>query len=148
MSTLSQNVKILKSFDFEKSLLKVYGSSKISKIILDLNTDEQLGKKGILSTGDSLPDYSPNTFPFKQGKSGFAGITSHMTLFGEGDFHGAFTLDTKRFPLIIFSADSKAGDLETRYTENIYGLTKESIQELKEQSIDEIQAANRKGIGI
>ena len=148
MSTLSQTVKKLNSFDFEKSLLKVYGSSKISKIILDLNTDEQLGKKGILSTGDSLPDYAPFTIASKQGKSGFAGVTSHMTLFGEGDFHGRFVLDAKKFPLIIFSTDSKAGDLETRFTENVYGLTKESIQELKEQSIDEIQADNRKGIGI
>lgn len=148
MSTLSQTVKKLKSYDFEKSLLKIYASSKFTNIILDLNTDEQLGKKGILSTGDSLPDYSPNTLPFKQGKSGFAGITSHMTLFGEGDFHEKFTLDATKFPLFIFSTDSKAGDLETRFTENIYGLTKESIQELKEQSIDEIQNDNRKGIGI
>ena len=148
MSTLSQTVKKLNSFDFEKSLLKLYGSSKISKIILDLNTDEQLGKKGILSTGDSLPDYSPNTLPFKQGKSGFAGITSHMTLFGEGDFHESFILDASSFPLFIEATDPKTNDLALRYGENIFGLTKESIQELKEQSIDEIQADNRKGIGI
>lgn len=146
MSTLSQNVKILKSFDFEKAILKVYKDN--DNIILDLNTDEQLGKKGILSTGESLPDYSPNTFPFKQGKSGFAGITSHMTLFGEGPFHKSFFLDSAKFPLIINATDSKASELEERFTEDIYGLTTESIQELKEQSIDEIQAANRKGIGI
>lgn len=148
MSTLSESVKRLNSFDFEKALLKVYASSKISKIILDLNTDEQLGGKGILSTGASLPDYKPFTIASKQGKSGFAGITSHMTLFGEGDFHESFTLDADKFPLIIFATDPKAGELEGRYSENIYGLTKESIQELKEQSIDEIQAENRKGIGI
>ena len=148
MSTLSQTVKKLNSFDFEKALLKVYASSKISNIILDLNTDEQLGKKGILSTGESLPGYAPFTIASKQGKSGFAGITSHMTLFGEGNFHEGFKLDAKKFPLIIFSTDSKAGDLETRYTENVYGLIKESIQELKEQSIDEIQAELRKGIGV
>ncbi len=148
MSTLSQTVKKLNSFDFEKALLKVYASSKISKIILDLNTDEQLGKKGILSTGDSLPDYAPFTIASKQGKSGFAGITSHMTLFGEGDLHESFILDAAKFPLIIDATDSKTNDLVNRYTENIFGLTKESIQELKEQSIDEIQAENRKGIGI
>ena len=148
MSTLNQAVKNLKSFDFEKVLLKVYGTTKITNIILDLNTDDQLGKEGILSTGASLPDYKPFTIASKQGKSGFAGITAHMTLFGEGDFHEGFTLDAAKFPLIIFSTDSKAGDLETRYTENVYGLTKESIKELKEQTIDEIQAANRKGIGI
>lgn len=146
MSTLDQTVKKLSSFDFEKVLLKVYKDNET--IILDLNTDEQLSKKGILSTGASLPGYKPFTIASKQGKSGFAGITSHMTLFGEGDFQGAFILDAKRFPLIIFSTDSKAGDLETRYTEDVYGLTKDSIQELKEQSIDEIQAENRKGIGI
>lgn len=148
MSTLSQSIKILNRFDFEKSLLKVYDSTKIKNIILDLNTDEQLGKKGILSTGALLPDYKPFTIASKQGKSGFGGITGHMTLFGEGPFHEGFTLDAKKFPLIIFSSDSKAGDLEIRFTENIYGLTKESIQELKEQSIDEIQADNRKGIGV
>ncbi len=146
MSTLSQTVKKLKSFDFQKALLKVYKDNET--ILLDLNTDEQLGKKGILSTGASLPDYSPNTIPFKQGKSGFAGITAHMTLFGEGEFHEGFTLDATKFPLFIDSKDSKTNELVSRYTENIFGLTKESIQELKEQLIDEIQAANRKGIGI
>ena len=146
MSTLSQTVKKLKSFDFEKALLKVYKDNET--ILLDLNTDDQLGIKGILSTGDSLPDYRPFTIASKQGKSGFAGITEHMTLFGEGDFHKGFTLDATKFPLFIDSKDSKTNDLVNRYTENIFGLTKESIQELKEQLIDEIQAANRKGIGI
>ena len=146
MSTLKESVNTLNSFDFEKAILKVYKDN--DNVILDLNTDEQLGKKGILSTGDLLPDYKPFTIASKQGKSGFAGITGHMTLFGEGSFHKGFTLDASKFPLIIFSKDSKAGDLEGRFTEDIYGLTKESRQELKEQSIDEIQAANRKGIGI
>ena len=148
MSTLSETVKRLNKFDFEKALLKVYGSTKITNIILDLNTDEQLGKKGIDSKGNSLPDYSPNTLPFKQGKSGFAGITSHMTLFGEGDFHESFILDASSFPLFIEATDPKTNDLAFRYGEDIFGLTKESIQELKEQTIDEIQAANRKDIGI
>ena len=146
MSTLSQTVKKLKSFDFEKALLKVYKDNET--ILLDLNTDDQLGIKGILSTGDSLPDYRPFTIASKQGKSGFAGITEHMTLFGEGEFHEGFTLDATKFPLFIDSKDSKTNDLVNRYTEDIFGLTKESIQELKEQLIDEIQAANRKGIGI
>lgn len=148
VSTLSESVKKINSFDFEKALLKVYGSSKISKIILDLNTDEQLGKQGITSGGLSLPQYKPFTKELKNGLPGFAGVTDHMTLFGEGDFHKAFILDASKFPLIIDSTDSKTNDLVNRYTENIFGLTKESIQELKEQSIDEIQAANRKGIGI
>ncbi len=148
MSTLNQTVKKLNSFDFEKAILKVYSSTKITNIILDLNTDEQLGKKGILSTGESLGKYKPFTIASKQGKSGFAGITSHITLFGDGPFHEGYTLDADKFPLIIFSSDLKETKLVTRFTEDIFGLTKESIQELKEQSIDEIQEAQRKGIGI
>lgn len=147
MSTLKQTVNRLKSFDFEKAILKVYKDN--DNIIIDLNTDSQLGEKGIDSTGSLLPGpYAPFTIASKQGQSGFGGITSHITLFGEGAFHNKFFVEASKFPIIINSSDAKRNELVDDWGEDLFGLTKESIQELKEQTIDEIQAANRKGIGI
>lgn len=147
MSTLSETVKKINSFNFEKSILNVVKDN--DNVLIDLNTDSQLGEKGVDSTGSALPGpYAPFTIASKQGKSGFAGITSHVTLFGEGDFHGKFFVDASKFPIIINSSDSKRNDLVSEWGEDVFGLTDESQSEFNDQILDDVQDANRKGIGI
>lgn len=107
-------------------------------LAVSLNTDSQLGSKGIDSTGSKLDgEYAPFTVAFKKqfGGAGFGKVTNHITLFGEGDFHGDFFLDAKKFPAKLDSKDSKRNQLASEWGENIFGLTNESLNELTETEV-------------
>lgn len=145
MSTLNQTVKKLKSFDVEKGLLIIL--KKESNFITDLNTD-QLGQDGIDSLGKSLGEYRPFTIDKKRNKSGLSGITSHVTLFDEGDFHRSFFVDASSFPVEIDARDPKRDELGDKYGEDIIGLTDESQSELNEVILPDVQELYRKGLGI
>ena len=146
MATLTQSIKKLKSFDFEKAILKVVKDN--DNVAIDLNTDSQLGEKGIDSKGNLLPGpYAPFTIDSKRGLSGFAGVTSHITLFGEGNFHESFSMNANSFPVIIKASDSKRNELINEWGD-VEGLTPESQSEFNEQILDDIQSTLKKGIGI
>lgn len=108
-------------------------------LAISLNTDDQLGEKGIDSKGNELPKpYAPFTVDFKKAfGSGFGSITDHITLFGEGNFHKGWIMDARRFPVTFYSTDSKAGDLSKEWGKDIFGLTKQNIDELVNTEVKE-----------
>lgn len=116
-------------------------------IAIDLNTDEQLGKRGIDSTGKKLPTpYAPLTIAIKKATGrGFGSVTDHITLYGEGDFHKAWFLDAKRFPTVFGSKDPKADELAREWGKDIFGLTKQNedafIKEIEGEIYQELQKA-------
>ena len=147
MATLVQSSKRVKSFDFEKAILKVVKDN--DNVILDFNTDSQLGEKGIDSKGNVLPGpYAPFTIDSKRGLSGFGGVTDHITLYHTGDFHESFIVKASNFPIEIDATDSKTSELKSDWGEDIFGLTQESQSEFNEQVLDDIQETLKKGIGI
>jgi hypothetical protein len=144
MSTLEQSVKKVKSFDFEKAILKVVKDNDNTAI--DLNTDSQLFDKGIDSTGSLLPGpYAPMTIGIK---SILGQPTDRITLRDTGDFHDGFFMDASKFPLVIDSSDSKTSELKSEWGEDIFGLTDESQTEFNEQILPDIQDSLKKGIGV
>ena len=146
MATLAKQLKSLKNFDLERAMLQVVKDN--DNIVLDLNTDSQLGEKGIDSKGNLLPGpYAPFTIDSKRGLSGFAGVTDHVTLFQEGDFHDGFFIHATSFPIEIDSSDSKTGQLKSEWGD-IFGLTDESQSELNAHILPDVQDAYRKGLGI
>jgi hypothetical protein len=147
MATLEKSVNNLKSFNFDREFLKVIKDKE--EIVLDLNTDSQLGEKGIDSTGSSLPGpYRPFTIESKRGRSGFAGITSHITLFQEGNFHNSFFLKAGKFPIEIDASDPKKAKLVKDWGKDIFGLTEESKDELVDHILDPVQDMLRAKFGI
>ncbi len=144
MATLTQSIKNLKSFDFEKAILKVVKDN--DNVALDLNTESQLFGKGIDSKGNLLPGpYAPFTIEIKNLKGQ---PTNRITLRDTGEFHEGFFMKATSFPVEIDSSDSKTSELKSQWGEDIFGLTDESQSEFNEQILDDIQTALKKGIGI
>lgn len=101
--------------------------------ILDLVRIDQLFKKGIDGLGRPItPEYKPFTI---DRKSRLGQEINHVTLRDTGAFYRAFTTDYGSSKLEIFSTDSKATSLETKYGDDIYGMTKENQRKLSEKII-------------
>ena len=120
MSLLKEKGLKYKKINLERIALKA--ATQTRTVAVDLVTDDQLGGKGIDSDGNSLGSYAPFTVASKRGQSGFAGITGHVTLFGEGDFHKSVFLNTTKFPLVFDATDSKKNKLLTEWGD-VLGLT-------------------------
>lgn len=144
VSTLSETVKILARFDFEKSILQVVSLN--DEKALNLNRDVQLFDEGSDSKGELLtPPYADVTVFLK----GLAGQPSNrVTLRDTEDFHNSFFMDTSKFPVKIDAADSKTSELKEEYGDDIFGLDEDSLKEFGEFILPDIQDANKKGIGL
>lgn len=102
-------------------------------LIIKLNTQEQLFKKGVDSKGVSLGVYAPFTIDKKQQDNL---PFNHVTLFQEGDFYKTWTVKMVNGNIVI-EADGDKSDknLMDVYGEDIVGLIKENLQKL----IDEVK---------
>jgi len=105
-------------------------------LIIKLNTQEQLFKKGIDSKGVTLGVYSPFTINIKKNERSPSQPTNRVTLKDTGDFYKTWTVTTKNGDIII-EADGDKDDknLMDVYGEDIVGLIEENLQTL----IDEIK---------
>jgi len=146
LSTLVNTAKKVKTIHIEKTVLEIV--KKESNFVTDLNTDDQLGLQGIDSLGKSLGTYRPFTIEKKQGQSGFAGVTDHVTLFDVGDFHKSFFVKSNSFPIVIDAKDSKRDELADKYGEDIFGLTERSKTELNDVVIPQLQNLIKNKLGI
>lgn len=102
--------------------------------VLDLNTSQLYS--GIDSKGQSLGEYRPFTVRLKRAKGQ---PTDRVTLKDEGDFYQGFRLEDNKFPFDIGSTDSKSDMLADKYGDDIFGLTKDSNDEIIEQILPEVQ---------
>lgn len=102
---------------------------ELDTFIADLNRSQLVA--GLRDDGSDIePEYAGITEILKRPKSGTAGITDHVTLYDTGKLHKS--IFTSIFPdeIILDSKDSKVSKLEEKY-QNFLGLTKESIEKLK-----------------
>ncbi len=144
MASISSIVKRLKSFDPEKAILKVVKDN--ANVAIDLNTDSQLFDKGIDSKGNLLPGpYAPSTIDDKKLKGQ---RTDHITLHDTESFKDGFFMNTTGFPVPIDSTDSKTSELKSDWGEDIFGLTSDSLSELKVHILPDLQDKIKKAIGI
>lgn len=129
MDSIKNMVRALRDFDNNAEKIIIQVSKQFESEILDMNTEEQLFKKGIDSDGDSLGKYAPLTV---QIKSGLGQPTDRVTLKDTGDFHRSFFARFVGKNIAIGANDEKADKLEDRYTSSIYGLTDDNLQEVIE----------------
>lgn len=97
--------------------------------ILDLNTAQL--EKGKDAEGNFLEQYALDSYAkFKQaiGSRSPFGVPDLKL---EGDFHEGFKLLIEGNEFQITSTDSKSDDLEYKYGEDIFGLSKDSMNEVR-----------------
>jgi|SRR5688572_651643 len=97
-------------------------------VVTNMNTDQLF--QGQDSKGNSLPDYSERSVTV------FGKPSGPMRLFDSGAFYRGFFLDTSKFPVVIFSNDSKTGKIAELLAargenpDDIYGLQKHNLTDL------------------
>lgn len=102
--------------------------------ILDLNTEEQLYRKGVDSEGISLGGYAPYTIEYKRRIAGGLGNDTridHITLKDTGEFYKSFRfVNQKQGFKITANTIKDGGDDLLNISPDIIGLTDESLQEV------------------
>jgi hypothetical protein len=139
--TLQKNLKNATS---ENELMKVlFQNQTFRKLIIDLNTQEQLFEQGIDSKGRSLGEYSIATI---EGTRNFLGKKQkgqrfdHITLNDTGAFYRSFAVQLEGNTIRI-TADGQKEDtnLFQEYGIDIVGLTEDSMSVLATAAIPIIQ---------
>ncbi|RSK29848.1 hypothetical protein [Hymenobacter metallilatus] len=111
----------------------------------DANT-AQLAQGKRADGSEILPEYSPLTLAIKQ----LQGRSTHVTLYDEGDFYSSVKAQLtgdKGFEMI--ATDSKARALESKYGDDILGLSEEALDEFKTSYIKpDLQQKTRDTLGL
>jgi hypothetical protein len=144
-------VNVLKFLNRSANLdpIKIYKDvlkeSDVQSFIISLNTNDQLFDLGVDATGKLFADirqpYSDSTIKKKR-REGLP--TNRVTLFDTGKFHESFRTEVKNDGTVLIKSDSNVNsgyDLEDSYGENIAGLTKESLEKLREFLLPKIIAS-------
>lgn len=129
--------------DYETLMNKVWRDKDIQKKIIELNTREQLFKRGIDSEGDSLGDYSPVSVEVYGKPEG------HIRLFDTGEFYSSFRVIPMGEDAEIIADTLKDDiDLAIEFGEEIIGLTDVSKKVLSKAVAEKIREILRKNLQI
>lgn len=110
----------------EKNIINfLFQNQEFRKLIIDLNTEEQLHEKGVDSKGIQLGEYTTYTKSLKQAKGQFTG---HITLKDTGEFYKSFRLVMDGSAIKIIANPIKEDtNLFKEYGIDIVGLTEDSM---------------------
>jgi len=101
-------------------------------IVIDLNTDDQLFDKGITADGQKIADSDPYT-PFTVAIKRIKGQpTDRVTTRDTEDFHGSFFATKVGASVVVNARDPKTKDLVERYGPQLFGLTNENEDEIRD----------------
>lgn len=115
---------------------KAYNDAVLATMA-DLNVDSQLQEKGVFADGSDTPEYSPMTIELKKIKSQ---RYDHMTFRDSGE-----TLSSVKYIYNsgkLYATWNDKHNLQETYgtkQKRIVGLTSESINEIKDEIIENIQ---------
>lgn len=128
---ISRLTRIILALDLDSTVYKITSKQKAKRLIIELNTNEQLFK-GIDSTGRTLESigggYAPLTIEIKKSKGQ---PYDRVTLKDTGEFYESF--DVRPFKggfRIEADAIKEDDDLTMEWGEDIIGLTEESKERL------------------
>ena len=139
-------VRNIESIDINKIVAELLSTEEYQIFITGLNK-ERLSKKGEDINGNEIKTYfanSPNvyanrTISIKNGKSGTAGITEHVTLFDTGFFYNSFALKVKRTVFAITASKKRLTQLEENIdTSLILGLTEKDKEILSKKIMPDV----------
>jgi hypothetical protein len=109
--------------------------------VIELNTEGQLWK-GKRADGQPVrPGYTAYTKEIKRAKGQ---PTNRVTLRDTGDFYESFDIKYGKDRFEIYATDHKAGKLERKYSDQIYGLNDDSLNALRPALLEETQRTTRK----
>ena len=112
------------ALDEDKILTVILSDKELQKLIIDLNTEEQLYHFGIDSLGRSLGSYSPFTEQIKRAKGQ---RVDHITLKDTGEFYRSFKVTVTKTAVVITADPNKEdSNLFDDFGVEIVGLTEES----------------------
>lgn len=115
----------------------LFSQASFRKLIIDLNTQEQLFEQGIDSKGRSLGEYSTYTRGLKQNKGQ---IFDHITLKDTGEFYRSFSLKLEGASFrIVADGQKEDTNLFKEYGIDILGLTEDSMSVVITAAIPIIQ---------
>lgn len=131
--------KKLKALKIEKLMDRAVLEN--SEEIIDANTAQL--SKGLYSDGDQMPELKSVSYAeYKKQRGGKAPL-GIVDLKDEGDFYEGFYLAKGSDGFLIGSRDQKESDLQSKYGNEIFGLTDESKEmvnpKIKEDLIDLIK---------
>lgn len=115
----------------------VFDTPTVRRMVVKMNTEDQLYDKGIDSLGTSLEDiggeYATIT---KDLKSQLGQVYDRVTLRDTGDFYDTWRVYVGNGTIVISAQTIKDGkDLQNRWGTNILGLTDDSMEELKKYAV-------------
>lgn len=106
-------------------MLFLFQNGDFRKLIIDLNTIDQLYNQGVDSRGRSLGDYTAYTKSLKQAKGQ---RTDHITLKDTGEFYNSFRIILNGNALQIIADPIKEDtNLFQEFGIDIVGLTEDSM---------------------
>jgi hypothetical protein len=124
MGKISELLERLQKVTIEKQQKDILELIKQDEqVITNMNTDQLFS--GVRSDSKEMPHYSVISV------TRFNKPDGPIRLFDEGDFYKGFTLLAEKFPIKITSTDSKSDMLEFQYGNEIFGLTKENLEEYR-----------------
>lgn len=99
-------------------------------VIVDMNARVQLYEQGVINDGTPIAEYRPYRPVTVQIKLMKGQPTNRVTLYDEGDFHASFRVISNNISFFIDATDVKTEELIKKYSEQIFGLTDENLNEL------------------
>ena len=115
----------------------LFQQTSFRKLIIDLNTEEQLYSQGIDSKGVQLGEYSIYTKGLKQNKGQ---RTDHITLKDTGEFYKSFSIRLEGSSFrIIADGQKEDTNLFKEYGIDILGLTQDSMSVVVTAAVPIIQ---------
>jgi hypothetical protein len=133
--------KLQNIFKFKKLSVQSIEESAYNDRVLaqmaDLNTETQLQEKGVFADGSDTPEYSPMTIEFKKIKSQ---RYDHMTFKDSGDTLSSVNYIYNSGKLYAtWNDEHNLQETHGTKQKRIIGLTNESINEIKDEIIENIQ---------
>lgn len=115
----------------------LFQQTSFRKLIIDLNTEEQLYSQGVDSKGVQLGEYSIYTKGLKQNKGQ---RTDHITLKDTGEFYKSFSIRLEGSSFrIIADGQKEDTNLFKEYGIDILGLTQDSMSVVVTAAVPIIQ---------
>lgn len=103
--------------------------------LVDLNAYFQLYEKGVNALGVEIASYEPYSMYTVSIKGMLGQPTDRVTLKDTGDFHDSFYVIYREDEFEITASDDKKQDLVNRYGPEIFGLTPENMEVVRNDII-------------
>ena len=121
--------------------------NQVKRLIIDLNTKDQLGQFGIDALGDSLGEYAPFTV---EQRSALGLQTDHIDFKFTGDYWASWTVTVDKGAITILTDPQLFSELvnDLGFAPEHVGLTEENLNKLTAAMLIKYQQYARKKMSL